>query len=172
MKKNLLVLICCLFAFHNLKAQHTKIYVLRHAEKNTSDPKDKNPSLSPEGQERANNLVSRLSKEKIDAIFTTNYKRTIETVQPLATAQKASIHKYNPAYPKTLSDLIKKDYAGKTVLIVGHSDTVLELLEAFGVKRPMERLTDSDYDNLFLVTIDGTESKVAAEKFGKPHHSL
>jgi 2,3-bisphosphoglycerate-dependent phosphoglycerate mutase len=167
MKKIVLMLICCLFAGQLLKAQTTKVYVLRHAEKSTVDPNDRNPSLAPEGKERADSLVSRFSGTKIDAIFSTEFKRTRETVTPLSLAQKVDIHQYLAAYTNSLADLIKKEYRGKTVVVVGHSDTVLPFIEALGAQRPMQALSDKDYDNLFTVTIDNNVAKATAEKFGK-----
>jgi phosphohistidine phosphatase SixA len=171
MKKLILALLCCLFAVYAVKGQTTRIFLLRHAEKSTANATDTDPSLSKEGQERALSLASRLAREKVDVIYSTDFKRTLETVKPLAQAQRITVHKYNPGYPKALSALINSNYAGKTILIVGHSDTVLELVEAFGAERPVKKLTDNDYDNLFLITIKDNVAKVSIEKYGKPHHS-
>jgi hypothetical protein len=51
-----------------------------------------------------------------------------------------------------------KDNKGKNALIVGHSNTVLETIEALVEKRPFEAISDQDYDYLFQVSIapDGT----------------
>ena len=53
-----------------------------------------------------------------------------------------------------LLDLITQNANGKSVLIVGHSNTVLETIEALGGKRPVALLTDDDYDYIFKVELE------------------
>ena len=68
--KNLIIILAFLFiGQQNIQAQKTTIWVVRHAEKDTSDPKDKDPDLSPEGKERAEALAKYLKGEKLDSIF-------------------------------------------------------------------------------------------------------
>jgi hypothetical protein len=71
-----------------------------------------------------------------------------------------------------ISELVKTRYNGQKVLIVGHSNTVLELLEAFGAQRPLFALADDDYDFFFELTID-SKGKVDLRtmRYGKSNHS-
>lgn len=170
MKKLLLslFLIGCVFF---TRAQTTKVYIVRHAEKSSENQADADPELTTIGMQRAEALTKKLSKEQFDAVFSTNYKRTRNTGAGIAAKNKREVLLYNPSAPKALVERIKKEYNGKTVLIVGHSNTILELAEAFGATRPIKELTDDDYDNLILVKILNNEVTVELEKFGVSHHS-
>ena len=84
MKNIILVILIVLFGQQAVNAQKTmKVFVVRHAEKVTDDPKDKDPLLSEIGALRAVDLMKLLRGEKIDSIFTTDYKRTKLTAFPL-----------------------------------------------------------------------------------------
>ena len=156
----------------NLSAQKTvKVWVVRHAEKLTDDPKDKDPDLSPEGKERAEALMKELKGEKIDSIFATNYKRTKLTGFPLADKIGISVKTYNPEDQKALAKQLITNAKGMKILIVGHSNTVLEIVEAFGATKPVKELTDDDYDYLFEVTVKGSKADVKVSRYGKEHHS-
>lgn len=149
-------------------SQNTIVYVVRHAEKNLSDPANKNPDLSTEGKKRAQDLDKVLKEEKIAAIFSTNYNRTLQTVAPLAARLDLTTITYNPTDFKTLAEKIKSSYAGKTVLVTGHSNTILEIVEALGGKRPVAELTEDDYEYLFKVTInEGGKAETETLNFGK-----
>jgi broad specificity phosphatase PhoE len=136
----------------------TTIYLVRHAEKVTDDPTNKNPLLTKSGANRAISLAKTLEKSSIHNIYSSNYKRTTATAKPLAKKLKKQIKIYNLKELKTEAQTILKDNKGKNALIVGHSNTVLETIEALGGKRPFEAISDQDYDYLFQVSIapDGT----------------
>jgi 2,3-bisphosphoglycerate-dependent phosphoglycerate mutase len=172
MKNFILIPLVILLGQQNLSAQKTvKVWVVRHAEKLADDPKDRDPDLSPEGKERAEALMKELKGEKIDSIFATNYKRTKLTGFPLADKIGISVKTYNPEDQKTLAKQLMVNAKGKNILIVGHSNTVLEIVEAFGAKKPVKELTDDDYDYLFEVTVKGDKADVKVSRYGKEHHS-
>jgi len=172
MRNFILILLMILLGQQNLSAQKTvKVWVVRHAEKLTDDPKDKDPDLSPEGKERAEALMKELKGEKIDSIFATNYKRTKLTGFPLADKIGISVKTYNPEDQKALAKQLITNAKGKKILIVGHSNTVLEIVEAFGATKPVKELTDDDYDYLFEVTVKGSKADVKVSRYGKEHHS-
>ena len=59
---------------------------------------------------------------------------------------------------------------GKTILLVGHSNTVLETIEALGGQRPVKALSDDDYDYIFKVELESNQPvKVQAFQFGQAH---
>lgn len=142
----------------------TTIYVVRHAEKLTNDPAEKDPALSPEGEQRVQALAKYLEKEKIAAVFSTNYKRTRSTVQPLAEKYKLTVQTYDPKDNAALKNQVLQNFTGKTVVIAGHSNTILDIVEAFGAEKPATEVPDSKYDHIFKVTIDakGTATVDAA----------
>lgn len=150
----------------------TTVYIVRHAEKDVSDIKNTDPTLSEAGRKRAKNLAAKLKKDKFDAVFSTKYKRTIETVNLIAKNSGIKIEYYSPSDFKGLAEIINTKYKNKKVLIAGHSNTVLELVEALGVQRPLPSLTDDDYDFLFKITIDDSgNSLLRTRRYGKKHHT-
>jgi phosphohistidine phosphatase SixA len=136
----------------------TTIYLVRHAEKVTDDPTNKDPALTKSGENRAIALAKTLKATTIYNIYSTNYKRTTATAMPLAKKLKKEIKVYDIKELKTEAKNILKDNKGKHALIVGHSNTVLETIEALGGKRPVESISDQEYDYLFELSIapDGT----------------
>lgn len=156
---------------HLVQAQSkTTVYIVRHGEKDLSDPKDPNPKLDAAGQQRAQDLAKTLRKEKFDAVFSTNYIRTRNTVSPLADKQGLDIQLYDASTPEVLVKKVRDLYESKKIIIAGHSNTVLELVEAFGAERPVKELTEEDYDLLFKLEISSDGVELKTSRYGKPHH--
>ena len=96
----------------------TTVYLVRHAEKDTTiTPAD--PPLSSVGQVRALALRQTLLRHQPVALFTTDTKRTRATLAPLAEALKLEPQVYDPRRGRDMTDRILKEYAGKSVVIVG-----------------------------------------------------
>ncbi len=129
----------------------TTVYIVRHAEKDTLAANAADPELSPAGLARAQALNQTLAKRQPAALFTTDTKRTRATLAPLAAALKLEPQTYDPKRGRDLADLVLKDYAGKSVVIVGHSNTVLSLIDDFGGIPPVDEIRDDEYDYLFVV---------------------
>src|SRR5258705_11006619 len=110
-----------------VSAATTTIVVVRHAEKGTDDPRD--PSLTVAGQQRALTLSSVLKDAGVTAIYTTQYKRNRQTAEPLAQQSGISITERpitatnTATYAQDLAHEILTTNAGKSVLVVGHSNT-------------------------------------------------
>lgn len=129
----------------------TVIYVVRHAEKGTNDPVD--PDLSAAGQARAQALKDSMRNVTLSAIYSTDYKRTQQTVGPTAQDKNLTPVLYQAPELKILASKIKQTYLNRTVLIVGHSNTVLETIEAFGGKRPVPVINEHEFNYLFKITL-------------------
>ena len=150
----------------------TTVVVVRHAEKSTDDPRD--PSLSSAGQERAKTLSDVLKDAGVTDIYVTQYKRTRQTVEPLVsqagiTIVERPINAANAAtYAHDLTQEILTRSAGKGVLIVGHSNTVPDIVKALtGTTIPA--ITDSEYDHVFVVVIPTSGSpRLMQLRFGRP----
>ena len=169
----LLILAFCTIGatnFQKPKSGKTSVYVVRHAEKDISDKKNTDPALSEAGKVRAADLTRMLSKQKFAAVFSTNYIRTKATVSELAQKNGLVIEIYDPRKPDVLTHLIKTKYSGKKVLIAGHSNTVLELVEALGGHRPLKELTEEDYDLLFQLKLKSDKISLKTIRYGAPHH--
>jgi broad specificity phosphatase PhoE len=158
MKKILFLLLLLSLYTRAQSNSATTIYLVRHAEKVTDDPTNKDPTLTNSGENRAIALAKKLKKTTINNIYTTNYKRTTATAMPLAKKLKKEIKLYDIKELKTEAETILKDNKGKNALIVGHSNTILETIEALGGERPIVSISDQEYDYLFQLSIaqDGT----------------
>ncbi len=128
----------------------TTVILVRHAEKGTDDPKD--PELSEAGKQRAQHLAEVLKEIKVDAIYSTPYKRTRNTVAPLAGAKGISVLNYDPSKKEEIDQLLQK-FAGGTIVVVGHSNTIPGLANYLTGKSDFQNFDDSDYDNLLVVTV-------------------
>lgn len=163
--KKLIVLLSLLFVFaHIASAQKTEIWIVRHAEKDMGNPKNTDPDLSAEGQKRAQELVSYLSRVKFHKAFSTPYKRTRQTLAPLVKAKGIELIDYNNV--KELASQIRKEYAGKTVIIAGHSNTILEIVEAFGIARPKESIAENEFDNIFHISLGTDLMELTMDTYG------
>ncbi|MEJ8801442.1 SixA phosphatase family protein [Pontibacter sp. H249] len=152
---------------NEVNAQPTTVYLVRHAEKDVSNPSDQDPGLTMAGEERAQALRSELEGEKVDVLYATKYKRTQNTLKPMAEARNLDIVIYEAHDFSGMGNKIKEQHAGKTVVIAGHSNTILPLVEALGAKRPIPDISDTQYDYLFKLTVqpDGA-AVVETSKFG------
>ena len=107
------------------------------------------PDLSEAGKARAESLAKLLKDAHITAIFVTEYKRTQQTAAPLANALGLEV-KVVPS--KNTPELVKQVKAEKgNVLVVGHSNSVPDVIKGLGVSTPLT-IGDDDFDNLFIVS--------------------
>ncbi len=150
----LLFFVCCQTLF--LQSQNKEIaetatgyYFIRHAEKNKSNPKDSNPELTTEGKLRALNWAYFFREIPLKAIYSTNYKRTLSTAQPIADEKNLPIIIYDPN--RLNINKFMKENQGKQVLIVGHSNTTPQLVNAILGHERFEQMQDSDNSSLFII---------------------
>ena len=141
------------------------VFIVRHAEKGPETP---DPSLTALGQLRATELARVLSGAQVTALFASEFKRTQETVAPLA-AQLGIAPEVFPA-GKT-DDLVARLSAlppGSRAVVASHSNLVHLIVEKLsGVKIPA--LTDLDYDRLVVVTLSGMGRGAAVVlRYGRP----
>ncbi|UOR07094.1 histidine phosphatase family protein [Hymenobacter aerilatus] len=149
------------------QASVTTVYIVRHGEKDPT-PNLPDPTLTPAGEQRAVALRELLESRPITAIFTTDTRRTRSTVAPLATALRLPPIVYSARNQRGLAEQIRQEYAGKTVVVVGHSNTILPLLDELQVTRPFQEIADSEYDYLFEVKLPrtGAPGTVAVQHYG------
>lgn len=156
MKLSIFALFFLFFIVSPIMAADTMIIVVRHAEKSTDDPKD--PGLSEQGQVRANKLAGILKDAHVSAAYTTQYKRTQLTALPTATQNGFSTEVRNATrenaktYTADLLNEIQKKHKGKTVLIVGHSNTVSEMIKHItGVD--VSPIGEDEFDRVYVITL-------------------
>ncbi|WP_306391226.1 SixA phosphatase family protein [Telluria beijingensis] len=124
-------------------AEPSAIYLVRHGEKASLG---QDPALTPQGQLRAQNIAAILHRSGIQAIFSTPTTRTLQTAQPLAQRLGLKVERYDPAKPQALVDKVKALHGA--VLVVGHSNTLPELVRLFGGE-PGADIADDEYDRLY-----------------------
>ena len=128
----------------------TTIYFIRHAEKVDSS---KNPDLSTFGLERAAHWSEIFSVIPFDAIYSTDFTRTKQTATPTATNKRIDITLYDA---KNIDfQKFKTDNLGKTVLVVGHSNTIPDFVNKLINQDVYSNIEDKTFGNLYIVTLNG-----------------
>ena len=155
MRKYYILYIFALLSFSafSQENENSTYYLVRHAEKDRSDATNKNPDLTIKGQERAIKWSQILTKFGIDAIYSTNYKRTLQTAKPTADDNSLTIKTYHPF--KIDMEAFHNETNGKKVLIVGHSNTTAAFANKLIGKDVYPEIKDDNNANLYIVTIEG-----------------
>jgi len=144
----------------------TTIFVVRHAEKDTlllgSDP-----PLSAAGFLRAQELARVLGEAGVQAIYVTEFQRNRQTALPLASALGDSLRILRGRDFAAQAQMLKERHRGGTVLVIGHSDTVPQLVAALaGVK--VRDFRTGEWDPIYVVTLGpGGSAKVFPFKYGR-----
>jgi len=137
-----------------VQQETTTYYFIRHAEKDRSNATDKDPNLLQKGIFRAAKWSYVLEHIKFNAVYSTDYNRTRQTAQPTAEKNNVEISIYNPNVLNS-SEFIKNT-KGKTVFVVGHSNTTPAFVNAVIGKEKYEDIDDNNNANLYIVTISGS----------------
>ena len=160
--------------FFESQATTTMIFV-RHAER--AGPAADDPGLTPAGQRRATELARQLVDADVvagvDAIYSTPYRRTKETVQPIAEALELPINIYDASDDnEAVVDQMVRDHKGKIILVVGHSNTVPTLIAALGASKKVPPIAEMEYDNIYIISIPWFgKTKTIRLRFGEPYTS-
>jgi broad specificity phosphatase PhoE len=142
------------------------VHLVRHAEKQEPEPGAKpppDPSLSEKGRRRSEMLVTALAGVTLGAVFASQFKRTQETVAPVAAAHGLKVETVDADDVRGLVARIRA-HAGGEVLVAGHSNTVPAIATALGVAEPLV-LAESDYGDLFLVRSSGSSATLERRRF-------
>jgi len=147
------VLMCVLLLLVPSIASAQKIVILvRHAERadggSMAPGAEKDPSLSAAGVARAATLAAMLADSGARAVFATEFKRTQETAGPLAAKLGLTTQILPADDTKGLVGRLAKNHANDIVVVVGHTNSVPEVIKAMG--GPDLTIQESEYDNLFV----------------------
>ncbi len=143
-----LVLFLSIFIAVTIASAQPVVVIVRHAEKAASGGKD--PDLSPAGRARAEALARILKDSGITAIFTSEFKRTQETAAPTATS--AHVTPTVVAAKDTAGLVAKLHQLNGNALLVGHGDTIPNIIKALGINSSIN-IPDADYSELLIVTL-------------------
>ena len=153
MKKTFLSLGIFLLLTFEVSAQSgaiTTFILVRHAEKGSDGTDD--PDLKPEGMERAKRFAALMKNTSIQGVYSTKYKRTKNTVTPLAQEKGFEVQVYDVAKADVIDGLLSK-HAGGTVVIAGHSNTVPQIANLLTGKEEYKTFPDTDYGNILIVSV-------------------
>ena len=127
------------------------VFIVRHAEKASVGGKD--PELSVQGQKRAEALANILKDSQITAVFVSEFKRTQETAAPTARAA----HVNPTVVPANDIGVIaeKLRTLNGNALVVGHGNTITDVLRALGTATPVN-IPEDDYTEMFAVAVGDT----------------
>ena len=145
----------------------TTIILVRHAERYNIEPGNQDPELTPEGLQRAEEIARVFGETGINAIYATQYKRTQQTVKPLADRTGVAVRLLQSNQTDELINQLQTTNRGQTVFIAGHNNTVPAIVSTLsGETYPT--IPESEFDNLYIVTIYRFgKAKVVKMKYGK-----
>jgi broad specificity phosphatase PhoE len=136
--------------------------VVRHAQKATGD----DPPLTAEGEAHARALATALADAGVSAIYATPFHRTQATAAPLAARTGIEVTRYEPGEAAATAAAIRADHPHGTVLVVGHSNTVPALVEAFaGIALPP--MPETDYSRLYVISV-GADGRARLLRLSMP----
>src|SRR5664279_237228 len=158
----LCVIACLTVLLAPLPAQcQVTVILSRHAEKAATPPKD--PPLTEAGKKRAELLASMLADAGVDAIFVTELQRTLQTAAPLA----ARCHLKPTFIPAADTDQLINAIRGRqsgVVVVIGHSNKLPTIIAGLG--GPKVKIPETEFDNLFVLTIDGSKTSMLHLRYG------
>lgn len=139
------------------EADVTCFILVKHAEKG---PDGDNPNLTQEGMERAERLANILSQLELDKVYSTLFQRTRQTALPTAEDQGLDLTNYGGFdHDEVIDDILANNNQGR-ILIVGHSNTTPNFINALTGTLDFPEITEDTFDDLFIVK---TKSKGDSE---------
>ena len=153
--KNFVILFCFLVSLSieaqtENKSDCTKVYLIRHAEKDRTDKTNSNPHLNSLGTKRSLKWKDFFKNINFDIIYSTNYHRTLETIKPFS-ENGTELIIYNPS--KIDYNEFVSNNKGKTILVVGHSNTIPTFTNRISNKNLYNDIEDNNNSNLYVVNI-------------------
>lgn len=143
--------------------QPLTVVLVRHAEKAAGE----NPELTLEGKAQAQQLAVLLQEVPLNAVFSTNTRRTMATAQPTADDHRLSVEKYDGTQLSDFAQRLLRRYGGQTVLVVGHADTTPALAGLLAPGQSFQQFPDDDYNNIWIVVNAGT-SRAQVLRLNRP----
>ena len=138
----------CIYIFCYLFLNNpTTVFLVRHADKQGSSD-----ALSAAGMVRANELERILDEADIDVIYASQYNRTQQTANSLATELGLTVQLYDAGDIPSLVDEITTTHRRKRILVVGHSNTIPQTIGQLGFTTP-PNIPEDEYDHLYLAIL-------------------
>jgi len=133
------------------------IYLVRHAEKDSASANPDNPGLASCGQLRSQALAVILSEIDLNEIYSTGYRRTLNTAAPIAASKQLEVTEYDPSKLEEFARLLRS--RKQDALVVGHSNTTGVLAGLIAGEKG-EEMAEDNYDSMYQVVSSGDQSRV------------
>ena len=163
------ILIALALPMTTLAQSSTVVIVVRHAEKATDDPRD--PSLSEAGQARAAALAKTLEHAGLDVAYSTQYRRTRLTAEPAAKAADIEVNvrpidgSNAATYAADLARDLRALPPGSTALVVGHSNTVPDVVQAI-TGQAAAPMPETEFDRYTVITLDADgQARISTSRY-------
>jgi len=144
------------------------VVLVRHAEKVTDDPKERDPELTPKGRERAARLATLLGKTTVSRLVATEYKRTQRTLVPLSERAGKPVEVRSAAQTNDLVRELRDAPPGSTTVVATHSNVIPMIVRELG-GGPLRgvgsdgALPDDDYSRMLVVSVGCSASASVVE---------
>ena len=145
------LLLTIFLAFSIPENDCSTFYLIRHAEKVRINKTDRDPALNEKGIIRAFNWRDFFIDKDISKIYSTNYKRTLETVKPIEVATGLTAILYSPSSIDYKSFISSNK--GEIVLVVGHSNTIPDFVNELINDQVYSQIDDLNNSNLYIVNL-------------------
>ena len=138
-----------------ITANSTTVIVIRHAEKETVSAAD--PALSAAGEARAA-LLARMFGDtqgagRLDAIYVSATLRSRSTAAPLAARLGIAPVVAAADDPKGLARRVLRENSGRRVMVVGHINTVPEIVSALAGRSDIPNIDEKDFATMYVVSV-------------------
>lgn len=147
----------------------TIVIIVRHGERGTEPARD--PRLTPAGEARAQALLDALKDAKVDVVIHTPTTRTRDTGMPVAQhfGITPEVVRDTPGVPHAegIAAAVRRQH-GKTVLVVGHSNTIMDYIAALGGPKRGE-LCDHQYNGLYTLVLIHGKAHLIEGQYGAPN---
>jgi broad specificity phosphatase PhoE len=142
----------------------TTIVLVRHAERDDRFV-GSDPPLTREGRARAGALAHVLQDFGIASIYVTEFTRTRETAEPLAKLLGDSLRVLRGQDFATQAARIVGENRGRAALVVGHSNTVPQLIQA--MTGDSVAIGHDAFDPLYVVVLYPGGTKLLRLDYGE-----
>lgn len=126
-----------------------RIYLVRHAEKELSGSDPYDPALTPCGHERAASLAGFFDEVTLDAVYSTDFKRTLDTAKPIAESKRLETELYDHGNLADFSEMLTS--RNEDVLVVGHSNSTISLIGLLMDDTEEEPIPEDEYDRIYML---------------------
>jgi len=153
----LLFLASCLIGCTSVTEKNDafELYLVRHAEKELDAGRD--PELTREGHHRAETIAAWLLDKNIKDVWSSDYKRTRSTAEPLANRSNLDLQIYDPRKLNMLAERLIENH--HNAFVVGHSNTTPDLARLL-CNCEIEDMDESEYDRIIVISVLDGKTRV------------